>query len=464
MECHQSTGDKCFFCDALYSTNRWIPNRTLSLRGREYNCTTWYREYWYSRLCTKNKNHKFPFHHCLSFVADIKHNLRHANHTFTIESTTNKMKQSILTIIWLAKVANMACTVAFTAHIPLVAEVSRPATRRLTLFMTDIAIPDNENFLSDEEASFINTLWNQSNQNTVALQDLLLQTLPTMSSKLIMKLKQSSSNQKPGSTDIVSRSTDGSPDEAILQVAMALQSLLDDKLSTGREVLATLLSAGELRKLDAEIGKASRAGKLDMAFFTVLDMNIKDAIMEETSTSTNENDDAAGAITGSDPAQTASRLSILKHVYTRCQEEVEKLVPPGVALLNKLLRTDQDSIRANQLQHYLCPQPNVIVLPDGQVIPVRDAERNKVLVPPTDLVKALATTVTQIRTVETAGGMSREVAANMVEACRNVAKEARLVIGKEYGVESQELKEFEEGLQPVFRPVSPESEFIQGLR
>jgi hypothetical protein len=276
--------------------------------------------------------------------------------------------------------------------------------------MADTATTQDENLLSDDETSLIKTLWNQSNQNTAALQDLLLQTLPTMSSRLIMKLKQTSSNQKHRITDI--KSSGESPDEAIEQVAMALQSLLDDKLSTGREVLATLLSAGELRKLDAEIGKASRAGKLDMAFFTVLDMNIKDAILEETSITSDENDDATGTTTGSDPTQTASRLSILKHVYTRCQEEVEKLVPAGVALLNKLLRTDQDSIRANQLQHYLCPQPNVIVLPDGQVIPVRDAERNKVLVPPTDLVQALATTVTQIRTVETAGGMSREVAAN----------------------------------------------------
>jgi hypothetical protein len=374
------------------------------------------------------------------------------------------MKQSILIIALLAQLSDIACTTAFTPHALIVTQVSRSTNGRFPLFMADVTTFQDENVLSDDETSLINALWNQSNQNNDALQEILLQTLPTMSSRLTMKLKQT--NQKRLSTDI--RGSSGSADEAIVQVAEALQSVLDDKLSTGRDVLATLLSAGELRKLDAEIGKASRAGKLDMAFFTVLDMNIKDAIMDET-TEANDNDDAVGTTTtstttGSDPGQTASRLSILKHVYTRCQEEVEKLVPPGVALLNKLLRTDQDSIRANQLQHYLCPQPNVIVLPDGQVIPVRDAERNKVLVPPADLVQALAMSVTQIRTVETAGGMSREVAANMVEACRNVAKEARLVIGKEYGVESQELQEFEEGLQPVFRPASPDSEFIQGVR
>jgi len=39
----------------------------------------------------------------------------------------------------------------------------------------------------------------------------------------------------------------------------------------------------------------------------------------------------------------ATRLSILKHIHTPCQEEVEKMVLAGVALWNKLLRTDVDS-------------------------------------------------------------------------------------------------------------------------
>jgi len=156
----------------------------------------------------------------------------------------------------------------------------------------------------------------------------------------------------------------------------------------------------------------------------------------------------------------ASRVQILQHVYTRCQEEVEKNIPPGIALLNKLLRTEIDSIRANQLQHYLCPQPNVITSPDGKEIELGSGKR--VLVEPKLLVDAIAQAVKQIRTVEQAGATDRTAAANMVESCRNVAKEARMVIGKNYGVESEELKEFEQGLQPVFRPESPESVYIQG--
>eukprot|EP00978_Attheya_sp_CCMP212_P035598 scaffold155665_cov40-Attheya_sp.AAC.2 len=48
----------------------------------------------------------------------------------------------------------------------------------------------------------------------------------------------------------------------------------------------------------------------------------------------------------------------------------------------------------------------------------------------------------------------------MAEACRTVAKEARIVIGHNYGVEFVELQAFEEvdSLQPVVRPDSAERE------
>ena len=352
------------------------------------------------------------------------------------------MKLSSLTVAILATIEG---TTAFVTPTPLLAGVSRPTTisssRPLPLYMVGNGETEiDENVFANEELSLIHALWNQCNQDNITLQDLVLQALPTMSAKLIMKLKKHTETSTPSDCDV-----------AVQRVAAALQSLLDDKLSQGRQVLATLLSAGELRKLDAEIGKAHRAGNLDMAFFTVLDMNLKDAAAAQTETET------------ADEAPPASRFSVLTHIYTRCHEEVESSLPPGIVLLNKLLRTGADPIRANQLKHYLCPQPNVITLPDGQVIPVANREQGVVLVPPPQLVEALASTVRQIRTVETAGGMTREGAANMVEACRAVAKEARVVIAREYGVDSEVLLAFEEGLQPVFRPASAKSEFIQGV-
>jgi hypothetical protein len=292
--------------------------------------------------------------------------------------------------------------------------------------------------LTPEETTLVQSLYERSDNDGEKLRKVLVEAMPSLSSKLVLKLTRLL--QAP-SKDKLSSVTQ--------KVATVMKDLVDEQLAQGRETLLMLLGAGELRKLDAEIGRASRTGKLDMAFFTVLDMNLQAAAADELDTK-------------QDDKQEASRFSILQHIYTRCQEEVEKLVPPEVALLNKLLRTEQDSIRANQLQHYLCPQPNVIKLPDGQEIPVRNSDQNKVLVPPSQLIDALASTVQKIRTAEKAGGIDREAAANMVESCRQVAREARIVIGQSYGVDSTELRRFEEGLQPVFRPSSPQSPYVQG--
>ena len=262
--------------------------------------------------------------------------------------------------------------------------------------------------------------------DAIVLETMVAEALPTLNPRFIMKVRQ---NQQK------------IPE--LMSVATALQSIMDSQLASGREVLRILLNTGEIRKLDAEIGKAARQGQLDAAFFTVLNMNMQEAASVSNTSESN-----------------VSRSQILQHIYTRCQEEVEKTIPGGVALLNKLLRTQIDSIRANQLEHYLCPQPNVITTPDGKEITLEGAQ--PVLVPPPEFVDAIAGAVKQIRTVEKAGGMDRESAADMVESCRQVAMEARLVIAKNYGVESDALKQFEDGLMPVFRPDSPESPYIQG--
>lgn len=195
-----------------------------------------------------------------------------------------------------------------------------------------------------------------------------------------------------------------------------------------------------------------------MSFFTVLSMNIRDATIEarengESTVASEEGQMGSGENPG--------RLQILQHIYTRCQEEVEKVVSPSVGLLNKLLRTEQSSIRANQLSHYLCPQaPKTIKSPDGKEV---ELAGSKALVNPSEFVEALQNAVKQIRTVEKSGGADKTAAAGLVESCRQVAIEARLAIGEGYGVESEELKEFELALQPVFRPETPESEYIKGL-
>ena len=233
--------------------------------------------------------------------------------------------------------------------------------------------------------------------------------------------------------------------------------IMDTQLEAGRDLLKSFLECGEIRKLDGAIARGIKGDKLDMAFFTVLSMNLRDATLEAQEGGEATAPSAEGEMgSGENPG----RLQILQHIYTRCQEEVEKTVSPGVGLLNKILRTEQASIRANQLRHYLCPQePKTIKSPDGQEVQLGGSDA---LVKPSELLDAMKNAVTQIRTVEKSGGADKVAAAGLVESCRQVAIEARLAVGESYGVESVELKEFEEGLQPVFRPESADSEYIQG--
>lgn len=297
------------------------------------------------------------------------------------------------------------------------------------LYMSEAAASDSG--LSDEEWKIVSELYGKASGDGAALAKIVLEALPTINPTLIMKLRGAVEDSR----------------EECVAVKNALNSVLDARLAGARDVLFEFLNAGEIRKLDALIGKAAREGKLDVAFFQVLNMNLQDASQEQPEEA--ESDE-----------NTANRFQILQHIYTRCQEEVEKTIPPGVALLNKLLRTDATSIRSNQLTHYLCPQSNLIKTPDGKELKLEG--RDKILVSHQEFIEAIGNAVKQIRTVEKAGGANKEMVASMVESCRQVAKEARMVIAEKFGQDSEELKKFEAGLMPVFRPSSSESPYIQG--
>lgn len=247
----------------------------------------------------------------------------------------------------------------------------------------------------------------------------------------------------------------------MVALGTALQTVLNTRLKSGREMLATLLNSGEIRKLDSTIGKAAKDGKLDMSFFSVLSMNIKDAAVANSenggsaaTTPTLAAGEGQEEVEGEEGQPTgANRLQILQHIYTRCQEELEKNVDPGMGLLNKLLRTEISSIRSNQLNHYLGPQATSITSPDGQVIELAGSTA-KPMVSHKEFTDALSSTVDQIRTLESAGGTDRLSAMNLVESVRQVAMEARGVLVDAFGEGSEVVGEFQRDLQPVFRPGS----------
>ena len=311
--------------------------------------------------------------------------------------------------------------------------IARPRCSSTMLFVSGTRADQADTQISEDEFDVISSLYEKFKTGDVSLDQVVLEALPTISPQLIMKLRGAVQDER----------------QEFKAVSNALSAILDARLSQARDVLAALLGAGEVRKLDSLIGKAGREGKLDVAFFQVLNMNLQDAAADPDPISDPDSNEPA-----------ASRFQILQHIYTRCQEEIEKTIPPGVSLLNKLLRTEQPSIRSNQLNHYLCPQKSVITTPDGKELILEG--RDKILVSHQEFVDAISNAVKQIRTIEKAGGADREMAANMVESCRQVAKEARRVIGEHFGRDSNQLQAYEESLQPIFRPESANSPYIQG--
>jgi len=226
-----------------------------------------------------------------------------------------------------------------------------------------------------------------------------------------------------------------------------------------------MLTSGEIRKLDALIGKSAREGMLDTSFFQVLNANMMDASSSTMTTTSNIDDDSATTSANNINSNTIpDKLQILNHIQTRCHEELEKAVPLGTGLLNKLLRTTIPSIRDNQLRHYLGPRATSITSPDGKVIDLhlpKSGNNNSggrgagaPLVSHVEFGTAISDAITRIRLIDNSGGTDKLVAQKLIKEVRQIAIEARrvLVSVTEGGEESTVVMEYSEMLGPVFRP------------
>lgn len=343
------------------------------------------------------------------------------------------------------------------ANDPLIQQQSRGHCGPILMAEEDVAdAPSPMSFLEAVEWKTIEDLHEKASKKAAdiegdeSFQMAAEELLPALSPTLIMKLRT-------GEDLVPSNARDEKGNDRLLkifsEVSKALNTMTDRRLESARDTLKELMNAGEIKKLDAIIGKSARNQKLDVAFFQVLQMNMRDAAEEAQKAAASGDEENSSAV---------DRFQILQHIYTRCQEEVEKVINPGTALLNKLLRTEVDSIRRNQLDHYLCPRPTTITSPDGKEIVLNNGEPSKPLVSHPDFCEAIGNAVLQIRTVEKSGATTPEVAADLVETIRNVAKEARFIIGEHFGANSTEVIAFEDALEPVFRPTSPDSPYIQG--
>jgi len=126
-----------------------------------------------------------------------------------------------------------------------------------------------------------------------------------------------------------------------------LQDRSQQRFERARDQLQTLLEAGEINKMDAQLAALVRNNEIDAGFFYVLLRNMEDS---------ERDGDEGGA-------------RLMAHIHTRLQELLEGQADPPLALLHKLTRLEQSSIRFNLLRANLVPQTSA-PLPGGGELPL----------------------------------------------------------------------------------------------
>jgi len=218
----------------------------------------------------------------------------------------------------------------------------------------------------------------------------------------------------------------GAPSEAQLVEAMAvLQSRSEGEYARARDQLQELLGAGEINAMDAQLKKLVRDNEIDAGFFYVLLRNIADA---------ESSGDEGGA-------------RLLSHIHTRVQEELEGKADPALALLHKLTRLDQPSVRDNVLRDCLVAQTSV-PLPGGGEVALNPAVPAKV--DPMDFARAIEGALDKVLALP----LDRAAIEQTAEEIRTVAKEARQVVADSY--ERPTLEAFQDALTPAFARSLPD--------
>ncbi len=203
-----------------------------------------------------------------------------------------------------------------------------------------------------------------------------------------------------------------------------LQGRSQQRFERARDQLQTLLAAGEINQMDAQLAGLVRRGEIDAGFFYVLLRNLEDA---------RRDDDEGGA-------------RLLAHIHTRLQELLEGRAEPALALLHKLTRLDQPSIRLNLLRHNLVPQTSAPLPGGGELALATPAPAT---VSPMALAAAIESALDKIcaLTVDPAAKIAT------AEEIKTVAKEARAVVEEAYDAEM--LDAFSDALTPAFARALP---------
>lgn len=201
-----------------------------------------------------------------------------------------------------------------------------------------------------------------------------------------------------------------------------LQTRSQQRFERARDQLQSLLESEEINVLDARLSAMVRKKEVDAGLLYVLMRNMEDSRR--------------------DGDEEKERMMV--HIYTRVQEELEKQADPALALLHKLTRMDQQSIRFNLLRHNLTPQTET-ALPGGGTLPISPAV--PAMVEPMEFASAIEGAVTKVMMLP----LDRAAIEATAEEIRTIAKEARVVVAEAY--DSEMLDAFSDALTPVFAPI-----------
>ena len=127
----------------------------------------------------------------------------------------------------------------------------------------------------------------------------------------------------------------------------ALELRTSGRFERAREQLQSLLAAGEINDMNAQLIRMVKKDEIDAGFVYVLLRNIEDAEKN-----------------GEEPM-----VRLLSHLHTVTQEELEKRTAPALGLLHKLTRLDDAGIRGRVLRDNLSPKTS-LPLPDGSEMPL----------------------------------------------------------------------------------------------
>jgi len=110
----------------------------------------------------------------------------------------------------------------------------------------------NEPDLTQKELEMVDKLY-EFKDNPEMLQEQLKEA--RLPARLVVALKKASTSASASESNVENK---------LVTIGKALDSETEDNLKIGRELLSMLMDCGEIRKLDSEIGKAARTGKLDI--------------------------------------------------------------------------------------------------------------------------------------------------------------------------------------------------------